>query len=692
MTAAAITKALKKPETHSLTVTAKTQADLAGISGLPKLEYLTINAKIPVLPDEVFSLAQLKRLTIKGKTLESLDGIGRLAALTELYLRGNALRTLPAELGELRRLAHLELESNKLRELPESLTRCKALEQLSISNNALLELPEWLSKLTALTSLSANKTGLRALPQSISSMKRLTSLSLDNNGGIDVCNLRDLPELSSLSLKNCKLKSLPDHFDTLTGMGWLSLGKNPLGVVPPALASMKALRVIYLWGCKLKTVPAFLGDLPELVLLELESNELTDLPIELGRLTLRELQVDRNRLTVFPEAILKMTTLERLRIYDNQIDALPDAINAMTALEFLRAEGNPFTRMPATMAAMTALKTCYLSGKRDDASWVREQLAELPPNGYVSYNGSELGREGHWYGDPAPQAPSSRELKQIACERYISGMAFAPDGGLVVIGYEGLHRLDLESEARVYTGVEPRGNCVAIAPGGERLLTASLVISLRDIQTGAVIWDSASMTKGIASVDVSPDGSSGLAVDGLGHIRIFSMEDGSTLSSWDAENDGTGGKFSADGKSVLTSGKRALRIWNVADGSFRRFVSDKMRARDARFLRGDRVVSGGFDPAVKIWDTTKKKPKLLQALDLEGSYVRCMEVTPDGTKLLVADSDARMWLFDLDSGETIARWEGAEHHATSVMAITADGTRAVTAGIDKVLRVWSLLP
>jgi len=691
MTAAALTKALKKPDTTMLSVTAKTASDLHGISGLADLEYLTLTAKIPVLPDEVFDLANLKQLTIKGKTLESLDGISRLQNLKSLYLSGNALWSLPDEMGSLPALDHLDVANNKLTELPQSLAGLDKLQQLYVSKNKLRALPEWLSDLPVLSVLYANKTGLKTLPASICDIKSLKRLSLDDNGGIDVSNLRDLPALRSLSLKNCKLKSLPDHFDTLTAMDWLSLGKNPFGSVPKAIASMKKLQGLYLWECKLTDIPASLGDLPELTLLELERNQIVDLPVELGTLTLRELHVDRNQLKVFPEAVLRMSTLKQLRIHDNQIQTLPDAFNDLVDLEFMRAQGNPFTKMPATMADMKALKSCYLSGKDADPGWVRGQLKALPPNAYVTYNGSELGRDGHWRGDPAPEAPSSRELRRIPCAMHLSEMAFDPQGKrLVIIGYPGLELLDFESGERIYEEVAPNGNCLAIAPGAKRILTGSVEISLRDFDTGAVIWNSARMTRGIANVDVSPDGKTGLAIDGFGHIRLFSMVDGAALKSFDAEQQGTSGRFSPDGKSILTCGKRALRIWTVADGSFRRFVGDKMRARDGRFLPGNRVVSGGFDRDIKVWDTAKKKPKVAFKLDLGDAYVNCMEVTPDRTKLFVADHNNGMWLFDLDSGDQLAKWDGANNHNPRLMAISPDGTQAVTAGNDKVLRVWSL--
>ena len=80
-------------------------------------------------------------------------------------------------------------------------------------------------------------------------------------------------------------------------------------------------------------VPAELGQLTSLEMLNLTGNQLTSLPAEIGQLTsLRELFLDNNWLTSVPAEIGLLTSLEVLSLIDNQLTSVPAAIRDLRGL------------------------------------------------------------------------------------------------------------------------------------------------------------------------------------------------------------------------------------------------------------------------------------------------------------------------------------------------------------------------
>jgi len=69
--------------------------------------------------------------------------------------------------------------------------------------------------------------------------------------------------------------------------------------------------------------------------------------------------------------------------------------------------------------------------------------------------------------------------------------------------------------------------------------------------------------------------------------------------------------------------------------------------------------------------------------------VNTVAVTPDGTRAVSGSDDETLRVWDLSFGEEVATLKGHTSWVTAV-AVTPDGTRAVSASNDKTLRVWDL--
>ena len=136
-------------------------------------------------------------------------------------------------------------------------------------------------------------------------------------------NLGDLPAaigglnaLKVLTLERCGLTSVPAELGGLTALKWLDLDDNQLTHVPAELGGLTALTRLYLRGNRLTSLPAALRGAAlrgnRLTTLFLSENHiLTSVPAELGRLTaLQVLDLKGTRLTSMPAAWAEGGVLE----------------------------------------------------------------------------------------------------------------------------------------------------------------------------------------------------------------------------------------------------------------------------------------------------------------------------------------------------------------------------------------------
>ncbi|XP_043105215.1 leucine-rich repeat and calponin homology domain-containing protein 1 isoform X3 [Puntigrus tetrazona] len=159
----------------------------------------------------------------------------------------------------------------------------------------------------------------------------------------EVCHL---VSLETLNLYHNCIKGIPDTIISLQSLTCLNISRNQLSALPACVCGLP-LRVLNASNNKLNALPESIGQLTNLMELDVSCNEITALPRHTGQLkALRELNVHRNLLCVLPEDLADLP-LVKFDFSCNKVSTIPVCYRKMTQLQSLQLENNPLQSPPA---------------------------------------------------------------------------------------------------------------------------------------------------------------------------------------------------------------------------------------------------------------------------------------------------------------------------------------------------------
>ncbi|MEO1393910.1 MAG: COR domain-containing protein [Cyanobacteria bacterium J06634_5] len=174
----------------------------------------------------------------------------------------------------------------------------------------------------------------------------------------------------SLDLSRTQLNSLPAEVGQLINLRLLNLSSNQLSSLPAEIGQLINLKSLTTRYTRLSSLPVEIGQLTNLKLLSLSSTQLSSLPAEIGQLTnLQSLDLNCTQLSNLPAEIGQLTNLQSLDLGCTQLSNLPAEIGRLTNLRSLSLSSTQLSSLPAEIGQLNNLQSLDLNGT---------QLSSLP--------------------------------------------------------------------------------------------------------------------------------------------------------------------------------------------------------------------------------------------------------------------------------------------------------------------------
>ncbi|XP_055282063.1 leucine-rich repeat and calponin homology domain-containing protein 1 isoform X2 [Moschus berezovskii] len=185
------------------------------------------------------------------------------------------------------------------------------------------------------------------LSTSIYSFVQTVLVDLSKNRLVEVpMELCHFVSLEILNLYHNCIRVIPEAIINLQMLTYLNLSRNQLSALPACLCGLP-LKVLIASNNKLGSLPEEIGQLKQLMELDVSCNEITALPQQIGQLkSLRELNVRRNYLKVLPQELVDLP-LVKFDFSCNKVLVIPICFREMKQLQVLLLENNPLQSPPA---------------------------------------------------------------------------------------------------------------------------------------------------------------------------------------------------------------------------------------------------------------------------------------------------------------------------------------------------------
>jgi hypothetical protein len=145
-----------------------------------------------------------------------------------------------------------------------------------------------------------------------------------------------------LSMTNKELASLPEEIFRLEYLEFLDLERNQLKQLPFEIEGLTHLQELYLFENTIESLPLSFGNLKRMKVLGLASNQFKKFPEVITLLSkLEDLDLSDNGLTSIPASIGNLKNLKVLVLQNNKLNDLPKEIFGLKYLQKIYLKGNP---------------------------------------------------------------------------------------------------------------------------------------------------------------------------------------------------------------------------------------------------------------------------------------------------------------------------------------------------------------
>lgn len=193
-------------------------------------------------------------------------------------------------------LTDLRISNTNANDLLGQIVKLKHLKILQLSNTNLISLPDTIGELSSLTQLYIQYSNLTSLPSTIKKLRSLQVIELTYNPNLhSIEQLNELPALEYLDTRNSPIDKLPRNLPKLHDLWMSNNNLTSLDYIQTLGNETERKKFFHFNDNFIQVVPPEISDVRNLFLLNLDNNQLKDLPRNLFYMsTLRKLYVDNN--------------------------------------------------------------------------------------------------------------------------------------------------------------------------------------------------------------------------------------------------------------------------------------------------------------------------------------------------------------------------------------------------------------
>eukprot|EP00058_Branchiostoma_floridae_P020486 XP_002605976.1 hypothetical protein BRAFLDRAFT_126569 [Branchiostoma floridae] len=339
------------------------------------------NRGLEKVPDTVWRINLDVPEEAKNVTFDGEDRWWEQVDLTKLILASNKLSELSPDLNQLPALVVLDVHDNELTSLPKEIGDLQHLQKLNVSLPFSLGLMSSLKSVN-LDGNPLRTIRRDVIQRGTSELLKYLRTRIEEPKGGDAAPLTPDPEpaapgstidtftvhkTKSINYSNKNAASIPDDLlDTGRDMfvSDMNLSKNVLTTFPVGLVQLAAtLTDLNLSFNKLSALGAEIGQLTRLTTLDLRFQQFPSVLYSLVKL--ENIFANDNHITAIDvDGLLKLPALATLDLQNNDIMQVPPQLGNVTSLRSLQLGGNPFrVPRPAILAKSTADLLEYLRGR-----------------------------------------------------------------------------------------------------------------------------------------------------------------------------------------------------------------------------------------------------------------------------------------------------------------------------------------